>query len=58
MQYQVNKIQNLTLAIEKIIHILIKPEQTFSLWYLMGRPSKRNGYLKDLVLNNGRIGYD
>lgn len=58
MQYQVNKIKNLQLAIDKIDHVVIKPGQTFSLWYLVGMPTKRRGYLKGLVLNNGRIGYD
>ncbi len=58
MQYQVNKIENLKLAIAEIDNIVIKPGQTFSLWYLVGRPSKSRGYLKGLVLNNGKIGYD
>jgi len=58
MQYQHNKIKNLKLAIEKINKMIIKPGETFSLWYLVGKPSKNNGYLKGLVLNQGRIEYD
>ena len=58
MKYQVNKITNLQLAIDKIDLVVIKPGQTFSLWYLVGMPTKRRGYLKGLVLNNGKIGYD
>lgn len=58
MQYQHNKIQNLRLAIEKLDGIVINPGETFSLWYLVGNPSKRRGYLKGLVLSNGQIGYD
>lgn len=58
MQYQHNKITNLRLAIENIDRVVIGPEETFSLWYLVGKPSKSKGYLKGLVLNNGKIGYD
>lgn len=58
MQYQHNKITNLRLAIDKIDKIIIDPGMTFSLWYLVGKPSKRKGYLKGLVLNSGKIGYD
>ena len=49
MQYQHNKITNLRLAIEKIDTIVIEPGETFSLWYLVGKPSKGKGYLKGLV---------
>lgn len=58
MQYQHNKIQNLRLAIAKLDGVIIKPGETFSLWYLVGNPSKRRGYLKGLILSNGKIGYD
>ncbi|MEM9895133.1 MAG: VanW family protein [Bacteroidota bacterium] len=58
MQYQYNKITNLKLAIERIDSVVIDPGQTFSLWYLVGKPSKKRGFLKGLVLNNGTIGYD
>ena len=58
MQYQHNKIQNLKLAISNLDGLVIKPGETFSLWYLVGNPSKRRGYLKGLVLTNGQIGYD
>ncbi|UII26242.1 VanW family protein [Fulvivirga maritima] len=58
MQYQHNKITNLKLAISCLNSVIIKPGQTFSLWYLVGNPSKNRGYLKGLVLSNGAIGYD
>jgi vancomycin resistance protein VanW len=58
MQYQHNKIKNLELAINNIDGIIIKPQQTFSFWYLVGNPTKRKGYLKGLVLRSGKIGYD
>ncbi|WP_258102190.1 VanW family protein [Marinoscillum pacificum] len=58
MQYQHNKITNLKLAITPIDKLIIKPGQTFSLWYLVGKPSKKRGFLKGLVLQSGTIGYD
>lgn len=58
MQYQHNKITNLRLAIDYIDGVLIQPGETFSLWYLVGNPSKERGFLKGLVLSNGQIGYD
>lgn len=58
MQYQHNKITNLRLAIAPINQLIIKPGETFSLWYLVGKPSKKRGYLKGLVLQSGTIGYD
>lgn len=56
MQLQHNKRTNLSLAIEKLNGINIKPGETFSLWKLVGRPTKRKGYLDGLVLNQGSIG--
>jgi vancomycin resistance protein VanW len=58
MQLQINKVTNLELANRNIDTILIKPGQTFSLWYLVGRPTARRGYLKGLVLNQGKIESD
>ena len=56
MYLQENKKTNLRLAAEKINSILIQPGETFSFWYLVGRPTARKGYLEGLVLENGRIG--
>jgi vancomycin resistance protein VanW len=55
MYLQENKRVNLKLASSKIDGILIKPGETFSFWKLVGRPSKRKGYLKGLVLHQGKI---
>ena len=52
---QENKRTNLRLAIEKINNTVIKPQQTLSVWKLVGRPAKRKGYLEGLVLNQGKI---
>lgn len=55
MYLQHNKITNLRLAISKINGTIIKPGQTFSIWRLVGRPTRRKGYLEGLVLMNGKI---
>ena len=55
MYLQHNKVTNLRIAIGKINKVVIKPGETFSVWYLVGRPAKCKGYLEGLVLNNGAI---
>ena len=34
---------------------MLKPGETFSIWRLVGRPTKRKGYLEGLVLHNGKV---
>ena len=58
MQLQRNKIRNLSLAIVKINGVIIRPGEVFSIWKLVGRPSKRKGYLMGLALHNGKIEQD
>lgn len=58
MYLQHNKITNLRLAIAKINQVVIKPNQTFSIWKMVGRPSKSKGYLEGLALHNGKISTD
>lgn len=55
MYLQENKRTNLRLATAKLDKILIKPGEIFSIWRLVGRPTKRKGYLEGLVLNQGKI---
>ncbi len=55
MKFQINKKTNLKIAIEHINGIVIKPNETFSLWKNVGRPTKRKGYLEGLVLKQGKI---
>jgi vancomycin resistance protein VanW len=55
MYLQHNKVTNLRLALERINGIVIKPGETFSIWRLVGRPTKRRGFLDGLVLHNGKI---
>lgn len=58
MYLQENKRTNLKIAIAKIDNVLIKPGETFSIWKLVGRPTRKKGYLDGLVLNQGNIGKD
>lgn len=56
MELQHNKRTNLQLAIARIDGVVIPPGKTFSLWRLVGRPTRRKGYLDGLVIHNGEIG--
>lgn len=53
MWLQENKIINLKIASQKINGIIIRPGETFSYWKLIGKPSKKKGYLEGMVLKNG-----
>lgn len=53
MQLQYNKIHNLQLARLQLNELVLKPGETFSFWRLVGRPTRRKGYLDGMVLNNG-----
>jgi vancomycin resistance protein VanW len=53
MWYQYNKIINLKLAIKKLNGIILQPGETFSYWKLIGKPSKRKGYVDGMVLYYG-----
>ncbi|WP_018674440.1 VanW family protein [Riemerella columbina] len=54
MRLQKNKIINLKLASSKIDGIIIKPGETFSFCKLVGRPTKRKGYVEGLELSFGK----
>lgn len=56
MYLQHNKVDNLRLAIAKIDGAVIKPGETFSIWRLVGRPSKRKGYKLGMMIHNGKVG--
>jgi vancomycin resistance protein VanW len=55
MYLQHNKVDNLKLAVHKLNGVVIFPGETFSIWKLIGRPSRLKGYKKGLVLQNGNI---
>ena len=53
MHLQENKAINLSLSAPKITGIIIKPGETFSLWSLVGRCTKRKGYREGLTIAKG-----
>lgn len=53
MQLQLNKVTNLRIAIGNINGVLIRPGETFSFCRLVGRPTKRKGYLPGMELSFG-----
>ena len=55
MWMQENKIVNLQIASKSINKIIIKPGEIFSYWKLIGKPTKRKGYLDGMVLHNGKF---
>jgi vancomycin resistance protein VanW len=55
MYLQHNKVENLKIAIKNINGVIIKPGETFSLWLLVGRTSKRKGYKEGMTLSNGQV---
>ncbi|GFH42004.1 hypothetical protein Hs30E_05550 [Lactococcus hodotermopsidis] len=54
LHLQENKARSLSIATPKVSHILIKPGETFSFWYLVGRITRRKGYLEGVTISNGR----
>lgn len=56
MQLQSNKAKNLELAGKEIDGIIIKPGEIFSFWDLIGKPSKKRGYLEGLTISSGKFG--
>ncbi|MBR5687634.1 MAG: VanW family protein [Prevotella sp.] len=53
MQLQENKAGNLALAVKRIDGVMIRPGETFSLWKMVGRTTKRKGYKEGLVIAKG-----
>lgn len=54
MQLQINKVANLRIAIESINNIVIRPGETFSFCKLVGRPTRKKGYLEGMELSFGK----
>ena len=54
MQLQENKATNLALAVPHIDGVIIHPGETFSVWKLVGRTTKRKGYKEGLTIAKGK----
>lgn len=55
MRLQENKITNLAMSIKAIDGIVIKPGEVFSLWSLIGKPTRRKGYVDGMLLSKGKV---
>ena len=56
MELQDNKAVNLALAAPKVSHVLIRPNEVFSFWNLVGHPTEKKGYKNGLVISTGQVG--
>lgn len=54
MQLQENKATNLALAVRHIDGLVIRPGETFSVWKMIGRTTKRKGYKEGLTIAKGQ----
>jgi len=53
MSLQHNKIINLKIALQKLNGVILQPGETFSYWKLIGKPTKRKGYVEGMILYYG-----
>ena len=53
MWMQENKIINLKIAAQRLNGVLLRPGEVFSYWKLIGKPTKRKGYVEGMILRNG-----
>lgn len=51
MWLQYNKVKNLKIAVEKVNGIIVYPGETLSYWELIGKASKRKGYVEIKIRN-------
>ena len=54
MQLQENKATNLSIGAPKINGIIIRPNEVFSFWRLVGHCTKRKGYQEGLIISSGK----
>jgi len=53
MWYQQNKVNNLKIAVNKLNGLVLYPGETFSYWRLIGKPTRKKGYVDGMVLYYG-----
>lgn len=56
--FQENKIHNLKIVCEKISNIIIQPNEVFSFWKTVGKPSRKNNFKEGRNLINNTISQD
>lgn len=55
IRLQMNKKENMKKIIPLLNGIIIGPGQTFSFWQLVGKCSKRKGFLEGVTIKNGKV---
>jgi vancomycin resistance protein VanW len=55
MRLQRQKITNLRLAAQALDGLIIRPEEVFSLWEAVGKPSSDRGFVPGMLLSNGKV---
>ncbi len=55
MWLQHNKITNLHIAANQLTGVVVQPGETFSYWYLIGKPTSRKGYKEGMILSHGNV---
>ena len=55
IQYQYNKVHNLRLASEAVSRVVIRPGETFSLWWLVRHADKQEAYKDGLCVHSGKL---
>lgn len=55
MWLQHNKVINLQIAIKQLDGLVIKPGEVFSYWRIIGKPTRKKGYVEGMVLSHGHF---
>lgn len=55
MWLQYNKIKNIKIAAQELNKVVIRPGETFSYWRLIGKTTRRKGYVEGIVLHYGKV---
>jgi len=55
-QLERNKKTNFAIVLSKIDSVILRPGETFSFWRLVGKPTRRKGYIEGVVLRKGVLG--
>ena len=55
IKYQYNKVHNLRLASQAVSHVVIRPGETFSLWWLARHADRREAYKDGLCVHSGEL---
>lgn len=55
MVLQHNKVKNLQLVVEALNGVIIQPNEVFSYFKLLGKPTKKRGFKEGIQLTNGEV---